>query len=221
MTQNTTTNNYLPSDYQTFIATSRYARWIEEENRRETWVETVDDTNCPPTCFLDPDAAIPGTAPPGAGVECLQSAVIVTGGKQAYAKRDLGLEITKTITSFYLNVAAAQDFTAITKNVARLKNSDDTNVIRFRLSDNAGQLQFNLNIYNDGAWQDYYYPAAGSISLNTWYEMDITYDNINDAWEWKVNGETQPDPLFKSFNSLRLITLDGFGNATEVKAINC
>tara|TARA_R100001591_G_scaffold59443_1_gene69332 strand:+ start:287 stop:2248 length:1962 start_codon:yes stop_codon:yes gene_type:complete len=34
-------NNYLPTDYQTFIATSRYARWIEEEQRRETWSETV------------------------------------------------------------------------------------------------------------------------------------------------------------------------------------
>ena len=34
-------NNYLPTDYQTFIATSRYARWIEEEQRRETWGETV------------------------------------------------------------------------------------------------------------------------------------------------------------------------------------
>ena len=34
-------NNYLPTDYQTFIATSRYARWLEDENRRETWVETV------------------------------------------------------------------------------------------------------------------------------------------------------------------------------------
>ena len=30
-------NNYLPTDYQTFIATSRYARWIEDEQRRETW----------------------------------------------------------------------------------------------------------------------------------------------------------------------------------------
>ena len=28
-------SNYLPTDYQTFIATSRYARWLEEENRRE------------------------------------------------------------------------------------------------------------------------------------------------------------------------------------------
>ena len=34
-------SNYLPTDYQTFIATSRYARWIEEKGRRETWDETV------------------------------------------------------------------------------------------------------------------------------------------------------------------------------------
>ena len=35
-------NNYLPTDYQAFIHTSRYARWIEEEGRRESWGETVD-----------------------------------------------------------------------------------------------------------------------------------------------------------------------------------
>jgi len=33
---------YLPTDYQTFIALSRYARWLEDKNRRETWAETVD-----------------------------------------------------------------------------------------------------------------------------------------------------------------------------------
>jgi len=32
----------LPTLYQQFIHLSRYARWIEEEGRRETWVETVD-----------------------------------------------------------------------------------------------------------------------------------------------------------------------------------
>ena len=31
----------LPSDYQKFIHTSRYARWLEKEKRRETWTETV------------------------------------------------------------------------------------------------------------------------------------------------------------------------------------
>jgi ribonucleoside-diphosphate reductase alpha chain len=34
-------NNYLPTDYQAFIHTSRYARWLEKENRRESWPETV------------------------------------------------------------------------------------------------------------------------------------------------------------------------------------
>tara|TARA_R100000773_G_C4221350_1_gene120532 strand:+ start:9108 stop:11069 length:1962 start_codon:yes stop_codon:yes gene_type:complete len=34
-------SNYLPTDYQNFIALSRYARWKEDEQRRETWPETV------------------------------------------------------------------------------------------------------------------------------------------------------------------------------------
>lgn len=32
----------LPTEYQEFIATSRYARWIEDQVRRETWEETVE-----------------------------------------------------------------------------------------------------------------------------------------------------------------------------------
>jgi ribonucleoside-diphosphate reductase alpha chain len=31
----------LPTPYQSFIHSSRYARWIEDENRRESWGETV------------------------------------------------------------------------------------------------------------------------------------------------------------------------------------
>ncbi len=34
--------NYLPTDYQNFIALSRYARWKDNEQRRENWGETVD-----------------------------------------------------------------------------------------------------------------------------------------------------------------------------------
>ncbi len=34
-------SNHLPTDYQNFIALSRYARWKEDEQRRETWAETV------------------------------------------------------------------------------------------------------------------------------------------------------------------------------------
>jgi ribonucleoside-diphosphate reductase alpha chain len=31
----------LPTDYQTFIHLSRYSRWLDESNRRETWEETI------------------------------------------------------------------------------------------------------------------------------------------------------------------------------------
>jgi len=34
-------NNYLPTEYQSFIHLSRYSRWLPEEGRRETWIETV------------------------------------------------------------------------------------------------------------------------------------------------------------------------------------
>jgi len=33
--------NYLPTEYQSFIHMSRYSRWIADENRRESWSETV------------------------------------------------------------------------------------------------------------------------------------------------------------------------------------
>jgi len=36
------TNNVLPTDYQSFIALSRYAKWLDAEGRRETFSETVD-----------------------------------------------------------------------------------------------------------------------------------------------------------------------------------
>jgi ribonucleoside-diphosphate reductase alpha chain len=38
---NNNNNNYFPTEYQSFIHKSRYARWLPDENRRETWSETV------------------------------------------------------------------------------------------------------------------------------------------------------------------------------------
>ena len=35
-------SNFLPTDYQAFIHTSRYARWLDDEGRRENWGETVN-----------------------------------------------------------------------------------------------------------------------------------------------------------------------------------
>lgn len=37
-----TNNNALPTDYQIFIHQSRYARWLDDQKRRETFEESVD-----------------------------------------------------------------------------------------------------------------------------------------------------------------------------------
>ena len=34
-------SNSLPTSYQQFIHKSRYARWLDDEGRRENWDETV------------------------------------------------------------------------------------------------------------------------------------------------------------------------------------
>lgn len=36
------TNEFLPTPYQQFIHLSRYSRWLPDQNRRETWEETVN-----------------------------------------------------------------------------------------------------------------------------------------------------------------------------------
>ena len=50
-----TKNNYLPTDYQTFIAKSRYAKYIDGEGR-EDWGDTVerymDNVVRPKACLL-------------------------------------------------------------------------------------------------------------------------------------------------------------------------
>ena len=39
---NATNMTELPTPYQKYIHTSRYSRWIDDEQRRETWDETVN-----------------------------------------------------------------------------------------------------------------------------------------------------------------------------------
>jgi hypothetical protein len=152
------------------------------------WTETGDP---------DEDSVLPSPLP-GAGSQCMKSSV--TAGTQAFAKLDHGAEIKNTLTSFYLYVEDAQGFSGGSyKPIAIFENAGGANVILLRLYYvDADQLQFNLRIYNDSGWQNYFYPDTGYISLNTWYKIEIKYDDNNNAWEWRVNGITQPDSAYNN-----------------------
>ncbi len=139
-------------------------------------------------CSLDPDylhSAIPATPPPDAGSECLK--VTANVGKQAYAKRDYGSELPRTRTSFYLYVDTEDLADGSNKNIGILDDNSGINVLVFRLNKNGTQLRFNLQIYNNG-WKNNYY----NISKGVWYKIDVKYDDIDNIWEWRVDGITQP-----------------------------
>jgi hypothetical protein len=148
----------------------------------ETWTETVGDGST-----LNPDSDIPGITPPAdAGSECL-NAISDATGYQAFARLNYGSEEPKTFTRFYLYVEAEGLADGDVKLIGRVKNSSNNDVFRLRLSKSSGQLQFNIRVYNNGSYEDYY----ADISLDTWYRIDIKYDDSSNTWEWKLDGAVQ------------------------------
>jgi hypothetical protein len=147
----------------------------------ETWTENGYLDN------LEPDAAIPGTPPAGAGSECLQS-IASSSGYNAYATRDLGSEQTKTYTRFYVYVEAEGLLASTDKDIGILEDSGGNDAIIFRLrKGSSGNLRFRLSLYNNG-WKNY---NSTLISLNTWYKIDIKYDDASNTWQWRLDGVSQ------------------------------
>jgi hypothetical protein len=153
---------------------------FEGAGYEETWTETVSNG-----CSLNPDSPIPGTPPPGAGYQCLKSISAPTG-YQAYTIRDYGSEQPRTFTRFYLYVANIVLNDGQFKTIGALRNSTNSDVFVFRLNQNAGQLRFNFRVYNSG-WTNYY----ADISLNTWYRIEVKYNNISNTWAWRLDGATK------------------------------
>jgi len=156
-----------------------------------------DETGWTPSvgsgCSLNPDfssSSIPGTPPPGAGSQCLQS-ISAASGCEAYATRDLGSVQTKTFTTFYVYVGAEGLGATKQKDICALSDGGVNNPVIFRLfKGSAGNLRFRLALYNDGVRTNY---DSSVISLNTWYKIGIKYDNTNDTWEWQLNEAFQND----------------------------
>jgi hypothetical protein len=68
----------------------------------------------------------------------------------------------------------------------------DAIILRLRKG-TAGNLRFRFSWYNNGGWGGNNYDST-VISTNTWYKIDIKYDNTgsNPTWEWFLgDGITQ------------------------------
>jgi ribonucleoside-triphosphate reductase len=94
-------NNYGMSDYMQFIAISRYARWLEDENRRENWGETVDRY----MRNVVMPSLVRNTAWPDLKVDWIE------GGQELYNEIEqaiLGLEVCGSMRSLMTAGAAAE-----------------------------------------------------------------------------------------------------------------
>ena len=103
---------------------------------------------------------------------------------QAYAQFDYGSEQAKTFTRLYVYFETEGLSNGDTKNITNIRDGSNANAIILQLNKNSsGQLRFNFRLYNDGGWNNNYY----DISLNTWYRVDIKYDDTDSTWEWKFS----------------------------------
>jgi hypothetical protein len=160
---------------------------FEGPRYQNTWTESVGDG-----CSLNPDSAIPNIPPTGSGDQCLQSISDATGYK-ALSTLDYGSEQSRTFTRIYLYVDVDDEEwdSDDKKKIGTLDDSANHSVFIFRLYRSGVQLQFNLRLYNNSGWNDYY----ADISTDKWYRIELKYDTTNpgnpDAWDWKLDGENQ------------------------------
>jgi hypothetical protein len=131
----------------------------------ESWNETVGTG-----CTLYEDAAIPVTAPPSAGSQCLQSISASTGYK-AFAVRNLGDYFSTTYTRVYIYIDSYNS-TAI-KDIFRtqyMNGSSAERVWRLMVDDNGTTLKFQILT---GSTSPTY---SASITIRKWYRVEVQYD---------------------------------------------
>ena len=96
----------LPTDYQNFIHTSRYARWIDKEKRRETWEETVDRF----VSYLEKKATLPSEVYDKIRENILHLSVMPSMRAMATAGLALERDNTCAYNCAYLTVDSPRSF---------------------------------------------------------------------------------------------------------------
>lgn len=91
-----------------------------------------------------------------------------------------------TYTTFHVRVAAQGLGSNQSMDLLRADNAAFSQPYTVQLFFAGGtDLQLRLSYFNNGAGATSTY---GTLSLDTWYKVDVKYDDTNDTWAWRVNG---------------------------------
>ncbi len=143
------------------------------------WTEVVD-----PGCTLNEDAAIPGTAPTGAGNQCLKAVVSDATNNDAYAvqtKTDQNISYVRG----YLYVAQEGLNDGQVLSTLGLFTGANERVACIQIGQSTGLLKLRFQYYSNGTLNN---TGMLTIALNTWYRVDYLYDITNLDWHVRIDG---------------------------------
>lgn len=141
-------------------------------------------------CTLDWDST-DVARPTSGGAQTLKSVSASTGyNAVAYYDMGTGNGLTKSFTRLYEQYAAEGLANGQFKLVARMADQNNLDVWQLRLVQAAAKLYWQFVLYNNGIVNTY--PSA-EISADTWYRIEVKYDDTDNTWEWKIDGVSQDD----------------------------
>jgi hypothetical protein len=150
------------------------------DNAGET--EVIDGVNT-----LDEDAAVPGTAPIGAGSQCLEANTSSTVNDAAYVYWDF--TTTQNICywkhEFYVDTENLGNSDVI--NISGVYSSANLAVSAFQLIKSAAGALFVRYRYYDGGVQ---YTTAVSVTTGNWYRLEGYYNQTDNEWAARQDGVT-------------------------------
>lgn len=164
---------------------------FEGTGYEESWTETIH-TNC----TLDEDSTpLPGTAPNGAGSQCLKA--IVANETNNVARTATQIAANQSISYIrgyvYLDVAGLENLEQIL--TLSLYSVSNKFVAGIRIGQVAGALKIRFQYWSAGAERQ---TAYVNFSLDTWHRIEYKYDITNLAWAWKVDGVVQHSGLLQA-----------------------
>ena len=153
------------------------------ENGVGSWSETVGSGS-----VVDEDNT--DIARPAGGGDQVLKIQKVSPNFNARTDYDKGSDQAITYTTFYVRIAAEgltdSEFVYLFQGI----NNAWQQPISLYLEQSSGSLYFKFRLYNDGDPNVFYY-SDNTVSLDTWYRIDIKYDYTGETWEWRVNTVVQ------------------------------
>lgn len=164
---------------------------LDESVEGTGWENSWDDvTDLGSGSIIDPDST--DEAPPASGGSQTVKIQKVSPNYNARASHNSGSANTTTYSTFYVKVVAEGFSTDQYANLFLAEDNNYESVYQFFISQNSSDyLTFNLMIYNNGAWAYYEWPEGANITLDQWYRVDIKYNDSDNTWEWKIDGDSK------------------------------